>query len=52
MGSGPRFQISRINGLGLGGLGIYVSRFPHSVSISISIIVINIYIGFGKGYDE
>jgi hypothetical protein len=49
MGSGPRFQISRINGLGL---GIYVSRFPHFVSISISIIVINIYIGFGKGYDE
>lgn len=49
MGSGPRFSISSLDGFGL---GIYVSRFPHTVSISINVIVINIYIGFGKGYDE
>jgi hypothetical protein len=49
MGSGPRFQISRIDGFGL---GIYVGRFPHSISININLIMINVYIGFGKGYDE
>jgi hypothetical protein len=49
MGSGPRFSIGIIDGVGL---GIYMSRFPHSFSINITLITINIYIGFGKGYDE
>lgn len=49
MGSGPRFTIDRTEGFGL---GIYVSRFPHSLSINITLIAFNIYIGFGKGYDE
>lgn len=49
MGSGPRFKISLTEGFGL---GIYVDRFPHTVSINITLINIHIYIGFGKGYDE
>ena len=49
MGSGSRFSISATNGFAV---GIYISRFPHSLSICISLIIINIYIGFGKGYDE
>jgi len=49
MGSGPRFEIAPLDGFSL---GIYASRFPHSISINISLIKINIYIGFGKGYDE
>ena len=50
MGSGSRFQVNPLeSGFGL---GIYVSRFPHSLSINITLIAINIYIGFGKGYDE
>lgn len=50
MGSGPRFEIGTVDS-GFG-LGIYVSRFPHSLSINITLFIINIYVGFGKGYDE
>lgn len=49
MGSGPRFSISKMPGVGV---GFYINRFPHELSINISLIIINIYIGFGKGYDE
>lgn len=49
MGSGSKFEITKMEGLGL---GIYVSRFPHQLSININFIVWNVYLGFGKGYDE
>ena len=49
MGSGSRFFVSATKGVYV---GIYISRFPHSLSICISLILINIYIGFGKGYDD
>jgi hypothetical protein len=50
MGSGPRFEINKLNDQV--GFGIYISKFPHQLSINISLILFNIYIGFGKGYDE
>lgn len=49
MGSGSKFEINKLQGFGL---GIYVDRFPHTVSINITLFIISIYIGFGKGYDE
>jgi hypothetical protein len=49
MGSGDKFSVSVTDGFGL---GIYIDRFPHSLSIQINLIKISIYIGFGKGYDE
>lgn len=49
MGSGKKFKISVIEGVGL---AIVVSSFPHRISINLLIGIINIYIGIGKGYDE
>ena len=49
MGSPDKFSISILRGFGL---GIYVDRFPHTVSININLVVFNIYLGFGRGYDE
>lgn len=49
MGSGSKFSIKPT---GCIALGIYFSRFPHSLSININLICYSIYMGFGKGYDE
>lgn len=50
MGSGPRFKISLVQGIGL---AVYANRgFPHALSINLLIGFVDIYIGFGKGYDE
>lgn len=49
MGSGSKFSVSMIDGIGI---GFYVSKFPHQLSININLIKWNIYLGFGKGYDE
>jgi hypothetical protein len=49
MGSGDKFSISWVQGIGL---GVHVSTFPHQVSINITLLKANIYLGFGKGYDE
>lgn len=49
MGSGDRFSLWKISGLGL---GIFFDRFPHRISITIQLIKFGIYIGIGKGYDE
>lgn len=51
MGSGSKFNISRIHDGGVG-LGIFIGTFPHRFSIDIMLITHTIYIGFGKGYDE
>ena len=50
MGSGPRFQISRMREHI--GLGFTISRFPHALSFHFMLGFFSIYIGFGKGYDE
>ena len=49
MGSGSKFQINMIKGLGL---AVYVNTFPHALSINVTLLCFNIYLGFGKGYDE
>jgi len=49
MGSGEKFQVSLIKGLGL---AVYVGTFPHALSITITVLCFSIYIGIGKGYDE
>lgn len=49
MGSGSKFQINMVRGLGL---ALIVNTFPHAVSINIIFACFNIYIGIGKGYDE
>lgn len=49
MGSGEKFQINMIKGLGL---AVYVNTFPHALSINVTLLCFSIYIGFGKGYDE
>lgn len=49
MGSGSKFQINMIKGLGL---AVYVNTFPHALSINVTLLCFSIYIGIGKGYDE
>ena len=50
MGSGPRFEISRMREQI--GVGITISRFPHALSIYIMLGFFSVYFGFGRGYDE
>lgn len=49
MGSGNRFTCGLNEGCGL---GIYVARFPFTVTISINLLFWFVSLGFGRGYDE
>ena len=49
MGSGDRFSFGRADGFGI---GIYVSRFPFSVTIGMQFAVWNLTLGFGRAYDD
>jgi hypothetical protein len=49
MGSGERFKLFRIKGVGL---GIFFDGFPFQYTITITILTIGIQLAFGKAYDE
>lgn len=50
MGSGSKFKFySDYSGLGI---GVGISKFPHTISVNIAFGFWHVYIGFGKGYDE
>lgn len=49
MGSGNRFEVYKVSGMGL---GFNVSRFPFAVTIHLHLLMWGMDLGFGKGYDQ
>lgn len=49
MGSGKRFMFYTMRAFGI---GVYISRFPFSLTIDLHFLVFGLQLAFGKGYDE